>query len=207
MANEVTFTHRDGRLRLYDGTATPYYIEVPFINADFKAPAGRARPTQTPRLDRGRLSSLMHYIEGPDDPILGAQTLGFSFLLGNFEPNLTKLKQALNTDFAAAWTVGSNTWVSTKGSTQLLSGGGAPTLFTTPRFTNSPRNRCVNVEVLFVDPTNPTGPATGYKYAEVYLAPDKQMVNEAAEEISLQVSGEIFGSITGITAFTAGNAG
>jgi len=207
MANEVTFTFRDGRCRFYDGTATPFYIEVPFMNADFKAPAGRARPVQTPRLDRGRLSTLHHYIEGPDDPILAAQPLSFSFMLGNFEPNLTKLKQALNTDFAATWTVGSNTWVSTKGSTQILSGGATPTLFTTPTFTNSPRNRCVNIEVLWTDPTNPSGPATGYQWAEVYVAPEKQTINEAAEEVTLQVSGDVYGAITGITAFTAGNAG
>ena len=202
-----TYTHRDGKLRLYDGTTpTPFYIEVPFVNADFKAPSGKARPTMTPMLDRGRLSDLMHYIEGPDDPMLSSQTVSFSFRLGNFEPNLNKLRQALNTDFAAVWTVGANTWVSTKGTTQILSGGANPTLFSTPQFTNSPRNRCVNIEVMYISPVGGGGD-TGYQYAEVYLAPEKQSLSETDNGVDIAVQGDIYGSIIIITAFTAGTAG
>src|SRR3990167_2659599 len=204
--SEVSYTTRDGRLRLYDGTATPYYLEIPFVNAGFSGPLGRGRGAQTIILDRGRLSTRMHYIEESDEAAIAGVEVSWSFKMTNTEPLLTKFKDALNVSQAATWTVGSHTWVTTKGTTQLLSGGATPTLYTTPTFTNAPRRRCINIEVLYVDPTA-SGGDTGQKYAECEAEPDKQMINEGDREVAVNVRLMCYGAITQITAFTAGNAG
>lgn len=208
MASLKSFTFRDGQLRLYDATATPFYIEIPFIQANFTAPMMRPRPEEMNILDRGRMknsNAFWHTILGPDDPIAAPLPLTFSFRLVNTDPGWKKWRQALNLDFASTWTVGSNTWVSAKGTTQVLSGGPeVPTLVTTPLFSDL-RKRCVNVCVLWADPDGISD--LGYKWSEVYFPPDQQQLNEGNDIVEVRASGQIYGAIVEITAFPSGTAG
>src|SRR5678815_5095611 len=121
----ISLSTRDGKLRLYDATVTPspYFIEIPFVNAGFSAPVGRPISAQTLVLDRGRLSSVMHLQEQSDEPIAAPVQGSYTFKLLNSEPNLLKYIAAMNIRQSATWTVGTNTWTSTKGRTQLMSGG------------------------------------------------------------------------------------
>lgn len=203
-----TYTFIDGVLRIYDGTATPFYLEIPFMQANFTGPEGNPRPDEIPRMNRGRVrntDSNWHYISAPDDPIVNPVTLSFSFLMANNQPNYQKLRQALNIDMASTWTVGSNTWVSSKGTTQVLGGGRTPTLVTTPSFGDA-RKRTVTIYTLWADPDGGANDI-GRKWAEVYFPPDKQTIREAMDMVEIQCQGLIYGAIGQITAFPAGNAG
>src|SRR5574337_69259 len=109
------FTHRDGELRIYDGSPTPYYLRLLFVQAGFTAPLGRPRPQEMPILDRDRLSTsgvasaiTHHYIAGPDTPLMTPMQMSFQFTLANgaSDPNYQKFRQALTLDMAATWTVG-----------------------------------------------------------------------------------------------------
>lgn len=201
----TSFTGRDGRLRLYDGTATPYFLEIAFVNADFRAPMNRPRPEEIVVLDRGRITSAAHYILGAGDPILQPVQLSFSFRLHNTEPNYRRFRQALNVDMPSAWTVGAFTWVTTKGTTTVISDNpeGVTNVTTNPFV--DPRKRCVNVEVLWADPGGSAD--VGSKFGEVYFPPNEQNLAEGADDVMIQATGYIYGGITEITAFTAGTSG
>jgi hypothetical protein len=201
-----TYTTRDGILRLYDGTATPFYIEIPFVQANFTAPLGRPRPDEIAVMNRGRFSVTgapnWHYISGADDAIIQPLNLSFSFRLGNTEPSYQKFRDALNIDMITApWTVGASTWVTTKGKSSLLSGGETPTLVTTPLFADA-RKRCVDVQVMYTDPDGALD--IGVRWREVYFPPDQQTVNEGDDMVDIRCTGLIYGDIAEITAFTAG---
>lgn len=202
-----TYEFPDGVLRLYDGTGTPYYLEVPFVEGKLVAPEGRARPAEIAVINRGRVrqtDTLWHYVEGPDTPIIEPLTLTFSFKMANTEPNYQKLRDALNIDMTATWTVGSNTWVTTKGLSQVLSGGESPQNVTTPAFSD-PRKRCVDIQALWSDPDGTSD--IGRRFREVYFEPSDQQFNEQDVMLEVRLTGRIYGSITDITAFTAGTAG
>jgi hypothetical protein len=202
-----TYIAKDGELRLYDGTATPYYIKLFFVNSDFTAPTGRPRYEERLVLDRGTHKDesgqlTTHYIRSSDETLLEPLDLTFSIRLANTEPNRLRFRQALNTELAATWTVGSNTWTSTKGTTQILNSAKTAVMVSTPTFTD-PRKRCVNVEVLWIDPTT-GGVATGFRWAEVYFPPELQTISETDDQIQCNCAGKIYGQVTLITGFAAG---
>ncbi len=194
------YTAKDGELRLYDGTSpTPYYLSIPFAGADFSGPEGRPRPEENLVLNRGVFDDNAHYYQGGDEGVLAPLALSFSALIDD-TLNRQKLRDALcNLDGASPWTVGGNSWATTKGTTQLKAGDG--TLHTTPAFADSSKV-CVNVEILWNSGANDIGRS----YAEVYFPPDQVTVTEGAEGVRLDIHGLIYGEITEITAFTAGTA-
>ena len=197
-----TYTHADGQLRLLDGSATPFFVEMTFLNADISFPLGRPRPTETPRMNRGRIDSLSHHVAGPDR--LEPMALAFSFFLSDTDPAYQKWRDILGLDNPATWTVGGKTWVTAKGKTQILKGGpGARTLETTPGFAD-PLKRAVHVEVRLVDPDSGGASHIGYRVAECYFQPDQQSYREGDDGVTISCSGEIYGDVTEITAFTAG---
>lgn len=199
-----TFTHRDGALRIYDGTGTPFFLQLIFVDAGFTAPLGRGRGDEILTLNRGRIDPNMHYILGPDDPPMAPVTLSFNFRIANTEPNLLKFKQALNLYMEPAWNVGVNTWVSTKGKSQVLSGGTVPTSTTTPAFSDA-RKRTVDLYVLWTDPDSIAN--QGHKWQEVYFPPDQQSINEGTDAVEIRCSGRVYGNIAPISSFPAGTAG
>lgn len=208
-----TFTFRDGRMRLYDGTpVTPFYLEILFMDANFTGPLGRPRPEERSVMNRGKLrnnDNAWHYVAGPDTPQGEPLQLSFSFRLANTDPMFQKFRDAMNLDIAAAWTVGVNTWVTSKGKSQVLSGGQAGGIssgvvsVTTPTFTD-PRKRCADVYVLWEDPDGVAN--IGMKWAETFFPPDQQSLNEGEDMVSIRCQGLIYGDVAEITAFPAGTA-
>jgi len=59
----------------------------------------------------------------------------------------------------------------------------------------------VNVEILWTDPQSVQN--LGIRWGEVYFPPDRQ-VTEGIDVVTVDLSGEIYGAISLITAFTAG---
>jgi hypothetical protein len=195
-----------GRLRLYSktgdaGVGLAYFFEVPF-RGPITAPVDRPRPPETLVLDRGRADFNMHYVSPPDDPIVAPIPFGCQFRLGNTEPNYTKLLTIIRSPGGALTkSIGGRPWSSSKGTTQLLNNDPlGQVLFTTPPFSD-PEKFCVNIEILWEDPQSVGD--RGFRYNEVYFPPDRQMT-EGVDSVMVDLTGEIYGSITLITAFTAG---
>lgn len=201
-----SYTIKIGRVRIYDGTTpTPQYIEIPF-RSTVSGPVDRPRMPEEVVLDRGRHTADTHYVLGPDTPLLQGLPFSLSFRMGDKQPNRTKLLQVISTPTAGATTkslAGGITWRTTKGTTSIQNADPLGTaVFTTPPFTD-PGKHTVNVECLWESPVSGSGEDTGVKWAEVYFPPDRQ-ITEGELDVMVDLSGEIYGSISRITSFTAG---
>lgn len=186
-------TSMDAKLRLYDGSGTPFYLELNFDKEDFSGPLGTPRQEEILHLNRGRADALMHYTKGPDDVLYQPVEISFSVALRDDQQtiNLRNWLRAMNDGLATQ--VNSNTLVSSQGDTQRDGANANPT------FADS-NKACCNVEYLIE-----TGASDlGLKYAEVYFPIDQQTIAESAEEIPKSLKGMVYGTITDITAFTAG---
>lgn len=202
-----SFYIKVGRLRLYSrvGDAPgnlPYFFEVPF-RGPVTAPVDRPRPPETLVLDRGRANQDMHYVSPPDDPIVAPVAFGCQFRLGNTDPNYSKLLTIIRTPGGLDHKNlgGGRVWRSTKGTTQLFNNDPlGQVLFTTPAFSDTEKF-CVNIELLWEDPQNVAD--RGFRWNEVYFPPDRQLT-EGVDSVMVDLTGEIYGAITPITAFTSG---
>ena len=192
-----------GRVRFYSGNG--FYLEVPF-RGTITAPIDRPRPAEVLVLDRGRITENAHYISAPDDRILEPMPISMNFRLGNTEPNYSKLLAILRTPTAGSLTktVGSNSWTTAKGSTQVQNADPLGTaLHTTPSFTD-PAKFCVNVEALWEDSEGSAD--RGFKWGDVYFPPEQQLTEEEGA-VMVGMNGEVYGNISLLTAFTAGTEG
>ena len=196
-----SFYLKVGSLRFYSGNTPPYWFEVPF-RGTVTAPIDRPRPGETIIVDRGRLSPAMHYVVGNDESILQPVSFSCQFRLTNSEPNYSKMLTLIRA------TGGGNTklftpkvWQSTKGTTQIYNADpeGAQ-LVSTPTFADSEKF-CVNVELLWSDSDGSND--RGFRWAEVYFPPDRQLT-EGETDVMIDLTGEIYGAIVPITAFTVG---
>lgn len=196
----ATYTALDGACRIYDGTATPYFIEVLFDQGDLSFPEGKARPEETPIMHRGRaVTATVHHIIGDDTPVVEPTELSFSFRMQNDVANEEKLYDALcNPSLVSPWTVGADTWDSTKGDAALVNGKGDS--FVDPAFAD-PMKKCVNFEILW----SRDGVDIGRKIVAVYIAPDQISLAEAEDSVMVSVTGQVYGETSRITAFTAGS--
>lgn len=191
-----------GRLRLYDGSGTPYFLEVSF-RGQVRGPIDRPRPAETLVLDRMRLTAAAHYVQGSDEAVMAPLPLAFNFRLANTEPNLSKFVTLVRSPAVGVATkaVGPNTWVTTKGTSQLQdSNPEGRALVTTPTFSD-PAKWCADVELLYEDPDGAAD--RGFRWNEVYFPPNAQLV-EGDAEVVIELAGEVYGAIDTITAFTAG---
>jgi hypothetical protein len=186
-----TYIHKDGALRLYDSTGTPFYYVVDMAEPVSALPTGRARPEEVLILDRENFTALAHYVQGSDSRIAEPLEITISAKLDDTN-NYQDLQDALR-----CGTVSGDVWVTTKGDTQLVSGSGASV--TTPAFADA-QKKCVNVEILFTF----GGTSIGYKLAEVFFEPSRIVLNESMDGVTLQAAGMCYGTITEITGFTAG---
>lgn len=194
-----------GKLRLVSRATLggPYFLEVPF-RGPVTAPVDRPRPAENLMTDRGRATDDAHYVQGPDDVIFAPLPFSCRFKLANTEPNFSKFLTLIR---GAALTVGAGkqlspnkVWASTKGSTQVRGADPEGTgLFTTPGFAD-PEKWCCNVELLWFDPDAAND--RGFRWAEVFFPPDRQ-VTEGEQDVQCDLSGEVYGAISTITAFTA----
>jgi hypothetical protein len=195
----ATYTALDGAFRIYESTATPFYVPVLFDEGDLSFPEGPARPEETPILHRGRHSANSHYILGPDTPILEPLDVSFSFRMQNDVTAHDLLRDALcNPDNNSPWTVGGDTWVTTKGDGLLVPGTGVAGV-ADPAFVD-PVKKCVNFEILWTRATV----AVGRKLVAVYIAPPDISIAEAEDGVMVSVTGKIYGGVANITAFTVG---
>jgi len=199
------YTMKDGALRLYDSTTTPFYAILKFLEGGMTGPEGRARPEERIVHDRGNLSTQTHHIDGPDDPITEPLQVTWSLLLDEASINKQGIRDALNIDLAVAttsWSVGADTWKPTKvrGATSFTSGKGssiAPVAFA------DSYKASVNVEVVWDDPDG--SGAIGRKFEGVHFPPDQQSITEGEEGIVLNLVGLVYGVISELTVFTSGN--
>jgi hypothetical protein len=186
----MIFQHKDGELRLYDGTAnTPFYYQVLFTNANLTGPLARSKTVERLVLDRGNMDSNAHYVESDDSPVMAPQRVTFSCLMEDAGHYATLEGLLLGNT-----TVDGQTIVSTQGSTQ---NDGANS---NPVFKDSGK-RTLNIEVMWDGSTD-----EGIKWAEVYFPPEQQSISEGTDGITINVVGDCYGTVTTISAFSPGEA-
>lgn len=186
-------TSRNAKLRFYDGTGTPYYLELDFDLEDFAGPIGIPRQEEELVLNRGTMDANAHYCKGADDKLMEPQEISASVLVRDDAQtrNIRDWLKAMNDGLTTQ--VNSNTLVSTQGDTQRDGANNNPT------FADSNKG-CSNVEYL----VECGATDYGYKYAEVWLPLAEQQLAESPEGVKLTLKGYVYGTITSITAFTAG---
>ncbi|RLC65117.1 MAG: hypothetical protein DRI01_01970 [Chloroflexi bacterium] len=184
----MIFQHKDGELRLYDGTSgTPYYYQVLFTNANLTGPIARAKTTERLVMDRGVMDSNAHYVESDDTPLMAPLRVTFSCLMED-----TGSYATLDALLRGNTTVAGKTIVSTQGSTQNDGSNNNPT------FKDSSK-RTLNIEVLW-DGTNDEG----IRWAECYFPPEQQSITEGADGVTLSIVADCYGTITRINSFSTG---
>lgn len=196
------FQGYDGELRLYSATTihtatASAYMEVLFCNMDFTGPTSRGKTEEEMIMNRGQFDDNSHYIEGSEHPVFQPMTFTFG----------CRLADTVNTQALCDWLSGvttvngrtiygwqydsTNNW----GGTTLQVCGHTEHL--TPQFEDTSKNR-YRVEVLW-DGTNDLG----YRYEEVYFRPGDVNVTESENAVGISVTGEIYGTVTRITAFSS----
>jgi len=188
-------TLRDAKLRLYDGTGTPYYLELDLDIGDFSAPLGQPRQEEILILDRGVMSADAHFIKGSDDPLMAPIPLSFSAFVRDGNQTIYLLDWLKAGQDGGTTTVNSNTLTTTKEDTQRDGSNNNPAFADTNKLTS-------NVEYLI----ETGGTDLGLKYAEVFFPLDQQNISEAEDGIRAMLNGLIYGTITRITSFTAGTS-
>lgn len=186
-------TMRKGKIRLYDSTATPWYLELDLDVGDFSGPLGTPRNEEILVLNRGVMDSLGHYIKGADDKLMEPVQCSFSVLVRDDQQTVNILNWLAAGQDGAATQVNSHTLATTKADTQR-NGSNA-----NPAFADS-NKICFNVEYLM----ETGGTDLGFRFAEVFFGLDQQQLAEAEDGITLSLTGQCYGTITRITAFTAG---
>ena len=186
-------TMKNAKLRLYDGTATPFYLEVDLDVGDYSGPLGQPRTEEQLVLDRGNMNANAHYIEGPDDKLMESVPVSFSVLIRDDQQTINILNWLAGMWDGGTTQVNVHTLVTTKEDTQRDGATNNPAFADSNKLTS-------NIEYLIE-----TGATDlGLKYAEVLLPLDQQQVGESAEGITLKLSGMCYGTVTRITSFTAG---
>lgn len=187
-------TSRNAKIRLYDGTGTPWYLELDLDKGDFSGPLGVPRQEEQLVLNRGTMDSLAHYVKGPDGKLMEPVEISFSAMLRDDAQTINILNWIAAMNDALATQVNVHTLVSTESDTQR---DGANN---NPAFADSNKGTC-NVEYLM----ETGGTDLGFKYAEVYFAADQITIGESEDEITITLTGKCYGTITRLTEFTAGN--
>ena len=183
----MKFTNRDGEIRLYDATATPYYLKIVFSGGDLSAPMGAPRPEEELVLDRQRSDSNACYVRRSDAALLAPLDLSFSVVVTDHATFGYLL------DWLEGNTVNSQTIVSTKGTTQRDGSN------TTPGFADSVK-KCTNVEYQLDGPSSDVV----WKYAEVYFSLSEAVMTETDDGVRVALKGQVYGTITRASSFTTG---
>jgi len=188
------FTNRSGKLRLYDGTATPFYLELDFDLGDFSGPMGQPKVEELLILDRNTATEDMHYITGGDDALMAPVTITFGANLVDKTQCIYLLDwiDVMNGGLSA--TINGNTIVSTQGDTQRDGSNNNPT------FADSGKLTC-NIEYRLNGSTDRV-----WHYNEVWLPADQQQISEAEDGVTISLNGQVYGTIVRDTAFTSGSS-
>lgn len=197
----VTAVHTTQRAetRILDGSGTPNYLILPFVQPGGQFPIARARPAQVPRLNRGIIDEYAHYTRGPDEPIIAPIVVSLTVWMD--EQIGEHVLQALCNPYrTATWTVGDGTFTSAAGTgTTILNGAGVAV--PVPQ-ADDPEHDRVHVEWLFKGRVAGTND-TGWRHEECYFPPELQNHVEG-DPNAINLVYHCFGAIFPIEAFTAG---
>ena len=180
------FTNRKGKLRLYDGTGTPFYLELEFDNGDFSGPIGIPKTDEILVLNRGVYDSNAHYIEGSDEKVMEPFDISFSCIVEDTTITTYLL------DWLEGNTVNSNTIVTTKADTQRARSTASPA------FSDS-NKKCSNIEYILDGSTD-----ICWHYNEVYFPLEEQSFSESDDGVTLSLKGKVYGTVVRNTENTSG---
>ena len=191
----MKFTNKKGKLRLYDGTATPFYLELDFDVGDFSGPLGIPKTEEQLILDRGNATADAHYIQGSDNKIMEPFAVTFSaFVVEKTQCGyLLDWLEAL-ADGGGSPAVNSNTLVTIKQDTQRDGSNNTPAFADTSKMVS-------NVEYRLDGTANIV-----WHYNEVYFDLSEQSLSEAEDGVTISLNGMCYGTVTRDTAFTTGTS-
>lgn len=225
MATGLNYQGRDGELRFLDksqasagAAGTPWGLKLTFSNMDLTLNYP-ARPEETLRLDRQRQSSDAHYLVGDETALYDPVDVTFSALLSSQETDA--ILDFIGVNWAAKETANlgdaTNPWnvkgtpaaglVSTKGrglTGDGLYGGGRidakGSAFQLPTFADKKKQTVVDIEVIWQERDGSN--KYGLRLKEVYFEPGRQRIGEAADNVTVTLTGQMYGSAERITSFS-----
>ena len=194
----ITFTGREGELRLYNAGTPRNYLKIPFASMDFSGASARPRPPDPIELVEG---GYQHTASGNyEQEFFNPVDFSFSCQVDE-RTNSWKLRDAMcNPDMDASWKVGTDTWSSTKGKGSIILPDGT-FVRTQPHFYDT-RKVAVDTQILWNNAQ--AGSAWGLAYEECYFSPEDQNIRESSDGVELAVRGLCYGNCYAIGAFSAG---
>lgn len=183
----MKFTNRDGEIRFYDASATPYYLKIVFSGGDLSGPLGQPTVEELLVLDRQRSDENSCYVAGSDAALLAPMELSFSVVVTDHAVFGHLL------DWLDGSRVNDHDMVTTKGTTRR---DGANN---TPAFADGSK-KCVNIEYRLDGP----GGDLVWRYGEVWFPLHRAVMVEADDGIRVSLSGQVYGTVDRATAFTSG---
>ena len=186
-------TLQNAKLRFYDSTATPLYLEIDLDPGDFSGPFGAPLTEEIIELDRGNMNANALYRQSNDEPLMAPVPVTFTI-------RLTDSAQTINIkNWIRAMNDGGSTQVNSKTLEDTAVDSQRDGATANPVFGDSNKMQCI-VEYL----VSMTGTDVGFNYEGVWLPADQQQISEAEDSITIAINGMCYGTITDITGFTAG---
>jgi len=184
----MIFQGKDGELRINDHglNGTTHYLEVLFCEMNFTGPTARPKTEETLIMNRGKMDTDAHYIDGDDAPIYAPIPISFSCRLADTSASTVALDW-----FSGVTTIRTKVLYSRDGNAVWLGN-------TLPAFRDSSK-QAYTIELLW-DGTQDIG----YQYDCVYFPPSEQTITESGDNLILSINGQVYGGVTRITAFNSG---
>lgn len=216
----INFQGRDGELRLFDksqagagASGTPFGLRVTFQNMDLNI-GPPARVEELSREDRERLTNDAHYVPGSEMILLDARDISFTAVLSTGETDA--IWQFIGAQWAGEEGTSKSTWavkgtpaaglVSTKA--RGLSGDGLyiggridakGSAIQLPDFGDQ-KKVAIDMEAAWT--TRAGASRYGVRIKEVYFPPEAQGFGEGADQVTINLSGRMYGEYQRITAFS-----
>ena len=191
----MKITQRDAKLRLYDSTATAWYLELEFDLGNFTGPIGAPLPEEILALDRGKATGDMHYVKGDDYAMMASVPISFGYFLQDVVQLTYLIHWITAMNDGLTQTVNAHTLLSTHADSQR-DGSNA-----NPAFADSNKSQC---DVLWLSDT--AGVDFGWRYNGVWFPFDQQSFTEGEAEGTLTLNGLCYGTIVPITAWPGSDA-
>ena len=184
----MLFQGKDGELRISDQglSGTTYYLEILFCEMNMSGPIKRARTEEKLIMNRGKMDTDAHFVQGNDDPIYAPLSLTFSCKLGDVSSTTAVLDM-----MSGSTSVHGKTLYSRDGYAVISAN-------TVPAFADSGKT-AYRVEVIWDGTVD-----LGVQWDSVYFPPNEQTIAESADGLTLSCNGKVYGGVSRIEAFTAG---
>ena len=191
----MIFQGKDGELRIieYGSGATRYYMEVLFCEMNLTGAIARPRSDETLIMNRGKMDTDAHYVDGDDAPRHAPLPVSFS----------CRLADTVNSRILSDWLAGVTTITNAaSGTTTIISWDGNTTMdsITIPAFRDSGKSS-YRLEVLWSPSTSAS--TLGYRWEQVYFPPSEQTITESGDNLILSANGQVYGDVSRMTAFSA----